>query len=85
MVHTTSRRRARNSGDGGKRHNRPLKRINLKVTVRASKRWLELSASMKGIDVEKKGDNLSFSIVAQTPEEALAKLKLLGELFSSKS
>jgi len=40
---------------------------------------------MEGIAVEKEGDRLSFSIVVDTPEEALAKLKLLGSLFSSKA
>jgi hypothetical protein len=55
------------------------------VKATAPKDWLERSATMKGIAVEKEGEYLSFSIVADTPEEALAKLKLLGELFSSKN
>jgi hypothetical protein len=46
---------------------------------------MERSASLEGIVVEKDGDTVSFSIVAETPEEALAKLKLLGGLFSSRA
>jgi hypothetical protein len=84
VVHTTSRPRRRSSGNKGKLQTKPLNHFDLKITAHAPEGWPERSASLEGIAVEEKGENVSFSVSADTPEEMIDKLKLIERIFSSK-
>jgi len=86
VVPTTSpppRRIRSKSGSIGK--GGPLKSIRLSVTlVGAGPALMERLAAEKRLAVEEKGGDLTVAIMAASPEEALAQLRLLSGLLAQK-
>ena len=86
MVPTTSppRRRSRSKG-GSTSKGGPLRAIRLSVTLVGAGRALkERLAAEKGLAVDEKGGDLTVAIVAASPEEALAQLRLLSGVLGKK-
>jgi hypothetical protein len=87
VVPTTSppRRRSK-SKSGSTSQGGPLKGIRLSVTlVGAGGALKERLAAEKGLYVEEKGPDLTVAIVAASPEEALAQLRLLSGILARKA
>ena len=86
MVPTTSPLPRRSKGKTGSVDQRsPLKRIRLSVTLTgAGRSELERLAAEKGLAAEEKGGDLTISLAAASPEEALAQLRLLADVLSQK-
>jgi len=75
-----SRSKSGSSGKGG-----PPKSIRLSVTlVGAGRALIERLAAEKRLAVEEKGGNVTVAIMAASPEEALAQLRLLSGLLAQK-
>ena len=86
MVPTTSPpRRPNRSKSGSTPKGGPLKGIRLSVTLVGAGRALkERLAAEKGLAVEEKEGDLTVAIVAASPEEALAQLRLLSGVLGKK-
>ena len=87
MVPTTSHpsRRSSRSKTGSITQGTPLKSIRLTVTlIGVGRAQLERLAAEKGLTVEEKGGDLSIAFAAASPEEALARLRLLAGLLVPK-
>lgn len=84
-MRTTSRPRARKGRKEDLPHGSPLKSVQLVVKLTgAGGGDLKRLASEKGLAVEEKGGDLTLTIKASTPEEALAELSVLTGLLAHK-
>jgi hypothetical protein len=86
VVPTTSHPPRRSKSNSGSiSQGSPLRSIRLKVTLTgAAAGDLGRLAAEKGLNVEKKGGDLSVAFTAASPEEALAQLRLLSSLLAPK-
>ena len=81
MVPTTSRHQRRIRGRGGSGN--PIKRIKLTVTLSpADAKELARQAAERGVSVDLSHGALSFT--ADSPDEALERLRVLGDLLAPK-
>ncbi|HVC27308.1 MAG TPA: hypothetical protein VND40_04030 [Nitrososphaerales archaeon] len=79
----TPRRSKSKQGSGAQGN--PIKGIRLDIIlIGAAGRELERLAVEKGMAVREKGDDLSVTLTAASPEDALAQLRLLTGLLARK-
>jgi hypothetical protein len=86
VVPTTSHPSRRSSRSRkGSTNQGPLKSIRLTFTlIGAGRAQLERLAAEKGLTVEEKGGDLSIAFAAASPDDALAKLRLVAGLLAPK-
>lgn len=88
VVPTTSRlsrrSKSKEAEDESSSRLAPLKSITLEVTLKGQSEGFKRLASQNGLDFSENRDELMLTITAATPEEALAKLRVLASAMASK-